>query len=278
MILTDAQRDALIKETSEAIADNARTALIMASEMDDGRSDLFVMCRRDFIEQRAAALEFRKPVYIRDERGTFGFMRLRDGRGRVIGYNGDDNPDKDPLDAKYNPTDNERDAIAAIFRRGGDYYYYGSVDLCEMAGVVLTAYTADAVKRYERGRHRKIDIYEPTPNNSAVYMAIVESYFTQYRDVYDLPSLPAGTDARRQYYRRLIQHAAIARIDYTTIQKIPKGKGARPWTWEPGGEILFIEPATAYNGFVRLHGRGLPNNESEVDTDSHTELFTGATR
>ena len=101
MILTNQQRDALITEITAAISGNARTSLLFSGELEKGRTELFVMCRREYMEQRSV-YNGHRPFYIQDDRGTFGFMRLRDDDGRVLGY--DDGDAKDDPRAAYHLT------------------------------------------------------------------------------------------------------------------------------------------------------------------------------
>ena len=279
MILTNQQRAALITEITAAISGNARTSLLFSGELEKGRTELFVMCRREYMEQRSV-YNGHRPFYIQDDRGTFGFMRLRDDDGRVLGYDDGDAKD-DPADQRYNPSPADREKITAAIKGGTPLYYYVSEEYATMTGVTLPAYTRRAVNEYERKRHRRFDMMDANPNNSAVYMALHESYFTQYSDEYDLPTLPAGTKARKDYYARLIQKAANGEITLTHVQRFPNGKGTRPKSWGDGiGIILSIGYAIGYNCYVGLNGRGtIAHDENEIDTEKYdASLFSGAIR
>lgn len=280
MILTNQQRDALFNEILGAIANDIRTNLTFSKELEEGRSQLFKFCRREYEEQRDA-MECRRPFYIQDKRGTFGFIRLRDRNDRVLGYKDGDAMD-DPADMRYNPTADEQKTIAALIDDGAELFYYMSAELSTMNGITLTAYTKAAVQTYERKRHRKFNLFDPSPNNSAVYIALYESYYTHFADAYDLPTLPAGTNARREYYLRLLRNAADGKITFAHVRRFQHGRGTRPSSWRGGyGSILKISSAIGYNKFVGLNGRGiLSKNESEVDTTTKYDstLFYGAIR
>ena len=283
MILKELQRDALINEITGVIMDNQRTKVMMLDELVNDRSELFVMCWNDYQEQ-SDVFSLQRPFYVPDERGTFGFMRLRDDNGRVLGYEG--NADDDPTDEHYKPTPADKRKITAIMESGTPLYYYIGDQLAVSLGVVLTEYTKPAVYEYERKRHRLFDLNDPNPNNSAPYMAIFNSYFTQYQTISDLPTLTAGTNARKGYYVRMLQRTAKGEITINEIRHLPHGKGLRPKEWKNGlpddfdFTILRTRMATGYNCFVDLNGNnGFPSDESGI-YDERTEpgLFWNAIR
>lgn len=280
MILNDHQRDALLEEITTAIKNDVRTSLLFDSELEKGRSKLFAICRRDYQEQRDA-MEYRRPFYIQDKRGTFGFVRLRDKNDRVLGYK-DGDAMTDTADMNYKPMPDDRETISSLISQGEKLYCYISEELATMTGVLLTSYTKPAVYEYERKRHRVFNLFDPSPNNSAIYIALYESYNTQFLDAYDLPTLPAGTNARREYYTRLLRKAADGKITFAHVRRFDHGKGTRPPSWGDGNDaIIQIGNAIAYNTFVGLNGRGLiSKSENEVDatTKYDSTLFSGAIR
>lgn len=276
MILNDQQRDALITEISGTIRENQRSKVMSLNELLKDRSELFVMCWNDYQEQ-SDELFGRRPFYVPDERGTFGFMRLRDDNGRVLGYEG--NADDDPTDGHYKPTPAEKRKIAAIMESGTPLYFYIGDDLAISLGIILTEYTKPAVYEFERKRHRLFDMTDPNPNNSAPFVALYHSYFTQYETVYDLPTMTAGTDARKGYYARLIQRAAKGEITIKQILHFPRGKGLHPKEWDnglpPDFEFSFLSwrMAIGYNSYVHLNGKtGFPDNENDADDLERMEL------
>lgn len=274
MIITKEQRDALVSEIQMAIESNARTNLLFSAELDNGRSDLFVMCRRDYQEQTAAK-RFKRPFYTPDKNGTFGFLRLRDHDGRVLGYNGNGqhDADDDPTDLNYKPSPDDIRKIKSLIANGSPLYYYASEELAATLGVVLKAYTEPAVYEYEQKRHRLYNLDKSTPYNSAVYIALFESYFTQYQTAYDLPTLTAGTDARKGYYARLIEKATQGQININHVRRLPRGKGSRPKAWEPPKDIITVINAVGYNAFVQLDGKNyFASSESEIDDTRPEEL------
>lgn len=283
MVLKDLQRDALKNEITGVIMDNQRTSVIMLDELIKDRSELFVMCWNDYQEQNDV-FSLRHPFYVPDERGTFGFMRLRDDDGRVLGYEG--NADDDPTDEHYKPTPADKRKITAIMESGTPLYYYIGDQLAVSLGVVLTEYTEPAVYEYERKRHRRFDLNDQTPNNSAPYMALFRSYFTQYQTISDLPTLTAGTDARKGYYVRMLQRTAKGEITINEIRRLPRGKGLRPKEWKNGipddfdFTMISTRMATGYNCFVHLNGNnGFPSDESDIyDGKMEPGLFWRATR
>ena len=283
MVLKDLQRDALKNEITGVIMDNQRTSVIMLDELIKDRSELFVMCWNDYQEQNDV-FSLRHPFYVPDERGTFGFMRLRDDDGRVLGYEG--NADDDPTDEHYKPTPADKRKITAIMESGTPLYYYIGDQLAVSLGVVLTEYTKPAVYEYERKRHRLFDLNDPNPNNSAPYMAIFNSYFTQYQTISDLPTLTAGTNARKGYYVRMLQRTAKGEITINEIRHLPHGKGLRPKEWKNGlpddfdFTMISTRMATGYNCFVHLNGNnGFPSDESDIyDGKMEPGLFWRATR
>ena len=284
MILTDQQRDALITEITSAIMENERTKLLFDLELENDRSELFVTCLYDYQEQ-TDAIECARPFYVEDERGTFGFMRLRDDNGRILGYEGHDGKE-DPADGHYNPSPADKRKIATIIGNGTPLYCYISNELAIKLGIVLTEYTKPAIYEFERKRHRRFDLTDPNPNNSAPFMALYKSYFSQYGTVYDLPTLTAGTDARKGYYVRLIQRAANGEITYNQVRRFPHGKGLHPKTWDNGFPddadfgIFTLRMAIGYNSYVELNGKDrFPSDESEIDdTRLDPGLFSGAIR
>lgn len=283
MVLKDLQRDALKNEITGVIMDNQRTSVIMLDELIKDRSELFVMCWNDYQEQNDVFI-LRRPFYVPDERGTFGFMRLRDDDGRVLGYEG--NADDDPTDEHYKPTPADKRKITAIMESGTPLYYYIGDQLAVSLGVVLTEYTEPAVYEYERKRHRRFDLNDQNPNNSAPYMALFRSYFTQYQTISDLPTLTAGTDARKGYYVRMLQRTAKGEITINEIRRLPRGKGLRPKEWKNGipddfdFTMISTRMATGYNCFVHLNGNnGFPSDESDIyDGKMEPGLFWRATR
>lgn len=283
MILKELQRDALKNEITGVIMDNQRTSVIMLDELIKDRSELFVMCWNDYQEQNDV-FSLQRPFYVPDERGTFGFMRLRDDNGRVLGYEG--NADDDPTDEHYKPTPADKRKITAIMESGTPLYYYIGDQLAVSLGVVLTEYTKPAVYEYERKRHRLFDLNDQTPNNSAPYMALFQSYFTQYQTISDLPTLTAGTAARKGYYVRMLQRTAKGEITINEIRHLPHGKGLRPKEWKNGlpddfdFTMISTRMATGYNCFVHLNGNnGFPSDESDIyDGKMEPGLFWRATR
>ena len=284
MILNDQQRDALITEITGTIRDNERTKVLFLDELVKGRSNLFVMCWNDYQEQ-SDEIFWRRPFYVPDDRGTFGFMRLRDDKGRVLGYEGD--ADGDPTDECYKPSAADKRKISAIMESGTPLYYYISDELAISLGIVLTEYTKPAVYEFERKRHRRIDINDPDVNNSALYVALYHSYFTQYGTMYDLPTMTAGTDARKGYYARLIQKAANGELSIKQIWHFPYGKGLHPKEWNNGLPdnfdfgIMSVRMAIGYNSYVQLNGQtGFPDNESDAETMERADkdLFWKAIR
>lgn len=280
MIITNEQRETLVSEIKTAINRNTRTNLLFSAELDNGRSDLFVMCRRDY-EEQTAVKRFKRPFYIADKRGTFGFMRLRDDDGRILGYSDNTQHDDDTTDQNYKPSTDDVKKIKALIANGSPLYYYISEDLATLTGVILKEYTERAVYEYEQKRHRLFNLDKSTPYNSAVYIALYESYFTQYQSVYDLPTLTAGTDARKGYYGRLIDKAVKGEITINHIKRFPRGKGSRPKAWENPNDIISIGHAVGYNTFVQLNGQNtFASSENDID-DARREdlaLFNHAVR
>lgn len=279
MILTDKQRDDLAREITAAIMDNDRTAPFTPGELERRRTELFTMCADDFQTQRDA-LEWRRPFYIPDDRGTFGFMRLRDANGRVLGYATGDALD-DPDDGRYNPTAEDKRVITDMIRHGARLYYYIGDELATMAGATLKEYTRTAVREYERKRHRLFDLLDTSANNSAVYIAIHESYYSQYNAAYDFPTLPAGTNTRKAYYAHLVNRALRGELTYKHVVAFPRGKGSRPSNWDVRrGVSLQIRYAVGYNNFVGLNGRdAIADDENDVNTERYdATLFNNAVR
>lgn len=271
MILSDQQREELIAEITEAISGNDRTRVLMEEEIAGGLSCLFSMCWMDYHEQSDVLL-CRHPFYVHDENGSFGFMRLRDDNGRVLGYEGDG--DGDLTDEKYDPSPADRRKISTIMESGTPLYYYIGFKLANSLGVVLTEYTRAAVYEYERKRHRLFDLTVQDPNNSAPYIALYKSYFTQYGKKYDLPTLTAGTEARKGYYTRLISRVAKGDISLAQIRHFPHGRGLHPKTWKndfiENEDIDFslftTHLVSGYNCYVSLNGAdAFPHSEEEVD-------------
>ena len=86
MILTDQQRDALITEITQAIRNDENincSVIINKYEKSAEHSTLFYICWHEFQNQRDTYKGLH-PFYVEDERGTFGFMRLRDDNGRIL--------------------------------------------------------------------------------------------------------------------------------------------------------------------------------------------------
>lgn len=286
MILQENKIGQLITEVREAISENDTARVTMENEIVRNRSDLFMVCWQDYQEQSEAYL-FRRPLYVEDSRGSFGFMRLRDDKGRVLGYETDGGDDL--TDSSYSPTPADRKRITAAMEAGIPLYYYMSFRMATFLGYVLTEYSRQAVEDYERKRHRLFDITDMSPANSATYMAIYRSYFSQYEKEYDLPTLTAGTEARKGYYLRLIQRAADGEISIGSMRHLPRGKGLHPKTWknallETEGvdfELIRTPTAVCYNGYVRLNGEtGFPSSEDDGDDMGRMEdgLFWKAVR
>ena len=292
MVLKDLQRDALKNEITGVIMDNQRTSVIMLDELIKDRSELFVMCWNDYQEQNDV-FSLRHPFYVPDERGTFGFMRLRDDDGRVLGYEG--NADDDPTDEHYKPTPADKRKITAIMESGTPLYYYIGDQLAVSLGVVLTEYTEPAVYEYERKRHRLFDLTDPNPNNSALYMALYESYFSQYDQYldigaikagmdgkvrrYDFPTLTAETETRKNYYARLIRRVTNGEISIKQIFHFPHGKGIAP---KSGKHVLksIAGEIRGYNAETTRFGYDIvPRDENEIDLERIPQgLFWHATR
>lgn len=288
MILNDQQRDALITEITGAIRDNGRTNVTTWHELFENRSELFIMCLNDYDDQ-SDAIFWRRPFYVPDDRGTFGYMRLRDDNGRVLGYEGDAHGDN--CDMNYKPSAADKRKISAIVQSGTPLYYYISEESAVSLGIILTEYTEPAVYEFERKRHRRIDITDQNPNNSALYVALYKSYFTQYQTMYDLPTMTAGTDARKGYYARLIQKAANGELSIKQIWHFPYGKGLHPKEWKNGFpdnfnfELISWRITFAYNHFVKLNGNmDFPHDENDILNDPYADtrilngLFGKATR
>ena len=292
MILTDQQRDALITKILEYI----RNDKICGGDYRKDY-DLFDICEKEYRDQYAA-YKGEHPLYVEDERGTFGFMRLRDDDGRILGYDTKEN--KEYTDINYNPSPADKRKIAEIIESGTPVFYYIRYYLAVSLGVILDEYTEPAVYEYERKRHRRFDLTDPNPNNSALYIALYLSYIEhknhflkKYLDAkiwkpfycYDFPTLTSGTKTRKDYYARLIQRATKGEITLKQIWHFPNGKGLDPiknkgLQFDYGG--LLGETVSGYNCDTILHGRDyMPHDESEIDDDLvriPDGLFWGATR
>lgn len=219
--MNDQQRDALVMQVRRAIMDDARTSVPNDDDLERGRTELFVLCRREYKEQ-LNGLEWRRPFYVPDGHDPKGFTRLRHANGHVSGS--DDNGGE-MTGTGYAPTDDERKTIAELIAQGAGLYYYASEGLATAISGLI---------RDDNGRHRRFDLYETNRNNSAVYMAIHESYFTQYQRAYDFPTLPAGTIARKEFYARMLERATRGDLTFSRVRLFPHGKGPRPIEWYDG--------------------------------------------
>lgn len=285
MILSDSQREELTAEITEAINGNYRTRVLFEENIKEGLSDLLGMCWNDYNEQSDVFL-CRRPFYTEDERGTFGYMRLRDDNGRVLGYDGDGGDDL--TDSHYDPSPADKRRISSIMESGTPLYYYVGFELANYLGVVLKEYTRQAVYEYERKRHRLFDLTVQGENNSAPYIALYKSYFSQYGKIYDLPTLTAGTEARKGYYTRLIERVRKGEVTLSQIRHFPHGRGLHPKTWK--NELIendavdfspmVVRKAEAYNSYVHLNGvEDFPHSEDDIDmTRMDGGLFWQAVR
>ena len=295
MILTDQQRDALITEISQAIRNDDYidcSTIINEFLKVPEHSELFYICWHEFRNQRDT-YKGEHPFYVENERGTFGFMRLRDDDGRILGYDTKEN--KEYIDNNYKPSAADKRKITAIMESGTPVYYYIGYYLAVSLGVVLTEYTEPAVYEYERKRHRRFDMTDPNPNNSALYMALYESYFSQYDQYldigaikagndgkvrrYDFPTLTAETETRKNYYARLIRRVTNGEISINQILHFPNGKGLAPKSGKANLRmgVSWIE---GYNTDALLNGQDLVcHSEDEInDTRIPTGLFWSAKR
>ena len=287
MILTDQQRDALITKILEYI----RNDKICGGDYRKDY-DLFDICEKEYRDQYAA-YKGEHPLYVEDERGTFGFMRLRDDDGRILGYDTKEN--KEYTDINYNPSPADKRKIAEIIESGTPVFYYIRYYLAVSLGVILDEYTEPAVYEYERKRHRRFDLTDPNPNNSALYIALYESYFTQYNQYtnlsaikaendgkvrrYDFPTLTAETETRKNYYARLIQRVTNGEISINQILHFPNGKGLAPKSGKANLR-MGVSWIDGYNTDALLNGQDLVcHSEDEInDTRIPTGLFWSAKR
>ncbi len=295
MILTDQQRETIVNEISQAIRNDEYincSSIIREYEKVSGHSKLFYICWHEYHDQRAA-YKGNCPFYVEDERGTFGFMRLRDTDGRILGYETKEN--KEYVDINYKPSPADKRKIAAIMESGNPLYYYIGYYTALSFGIVLTEFTKPAVYEYERKRHRRFDLTDPNPNNSALYMALYDSYFTQYDQFidiaainagmdgkvrrYDFPTLTAETETRKNYYARLIQRVTNGEISIYQILHFPYGKGLAP----KNGKANFrmgVSSVGGYNCDAYLNGEDyFASCEDEIDLSPIPQgLFWSATR
>ena len=283
MILTDQQRDALITEISGAIRNNdfiqCDTVIKEFLKVPE-HSELFYICWHEYNNQRDT-YKGHHPFYIEDERGTFGFMRLRDDDGRILGYETKEN--KEYTDINYKPSPADKRKIAGLIESGTPVYYYIGYYLAVSLGNILDEYTEPAVYEFERKRHRRFDLTDPNPNNSALYIALYDSYFSQYKrymDItalkaglnydfycYDFPTLTAETETRKNYYARLIQRATKGEITLKQIWRFPHGKGIAPKSRNFVRETI-MGNVGGYNCDAILHGRDfVPRDESEIELE-----------
>ena len=295
MILTDQQRDALITEITQAIRNDEIincSVIINKYEKSAEHSTLFYICWHEFQNQRDTYKGLH-PFYVEDERGTFGFMRLRDDNGRILGY--ETKESKEYTDINYKPSPADKRKIAATIASGNPVYYYIGYYTALSLDIVLTEFTEPAVYEYERKRHRRFDMTDPNPNNSALYMALYESYFTQYNQYtnlsaikagndgkvrrYDFPTLTAETETRKNYYAHLIQRVTNGEISINQILHFPNGKGLAPKSGKANLRmgVSWIE---GYNTDALLNGQDLVcHSEDEInDTRIPTGLFWSAKR
>lgn len=295
MILNDQQRDALISEISGAIRNDDYidcSTIINEFRKVPEHSELFYICWHEYRDQRAA-YKGGHPFYVPDERGSFGYMRLRDDDGRILGYDTKEN--KEYIDNNYKPSAADKRKITAIMESGTPVYYYIGYYLAVSLGIILTEYTEPAVYEYERKRHRLFDLTDPNPNNSALYIALYDSYFTQYDQYldfaaikagsdgkvrrYDFPTLTAETETRKNYYARLIRRVTNGEISIKQIFHFPHGKGIAP---KSGKHVLksIVGEISGYNADTTRFGYDIvPRDENEIDLERIPQgLFWHATR